>query len=68
MQTMVLFLIPPLKSILGNPHIRKDGRDSYRARYPAIGIAYIIALLKQARFPCKVLDMNLVSCHSCNVV
>jgi anaerobic magnesium-protoporphyrin IX monomethyl ester cyclase len=58
MQT-VLFLIPPLKSILGNPHVRKDGRDSYRARYPAIGIGYIIALLKQARVTCKVLDMNI---------
>ena len=59
MQPKVLFLVPPLKSILGDDYIRKDGRDPYKARYPHIGVAYIMAVLKQAKIACEVLDMNL---------
>ena len=59
MQPKVLFLVPPLKSILGDSHIRSDGRDPYKARYPHIGVAYIMAVLKQAKIAYEVLDMNL---------
>ena len=59
MRPRVLFLVPPLKSILDSAHVRNDGRDSYRARYPSIGVAYIAAVLGRAGARCRVLDMNL---------
>jgi len=59
MQPNVLFLIPPLRSIVDDNTVRRDRPDGYRTRYPHIGIAYIMAVLKKADVPCQIIDMNL---------
>jgi len=55
----VLFLVPPLVPIFRDDPDIHGGRDSYRARYPHIGLAYMAAVLRDRGISYKVVDMNL---------
>lgn len=59
MHSKVLFLIPPLIPIFRDDLDIRGGRDSYRARYPHIGLAYMAAVLRERDITYKVVDMNL---------
>jgi radical SAM superfamily enzyme YgiQ (UPF0313 family) len=59
MHQNVLFLVPPLIPILRDDLDIRGGRDSYRARYPHLGLAYMCAVLRTSDITYKVLDMNL---------
>ena len=59
MKYEVLFLVPPLLPIFENDTGIRGGRDSYRARYPHTGFAYMAAVLREKQITYKVVDMNL---------
>lgn len=59
MQQRALFIVPPLITVFQHDQDIRGGRDTYRARYPHIGFAYMVSILQQNDVSCKVLDMNL---------
>jgi anaerobic magnesium-protoporphyrin IX monomethyl ester cyclase len=59
MSYRVLFLNPPFLPVFRDDAAIRGGRNSQRARYPHLGLAYMAAVLRSQDQTYRIIDMNL---------